>query len=294
MKFEYPTPTGHARAQDGTKLPFYESGQGDTIFIFNGFSCNQANLQHLIRLLAKKYRVVSFDYKGHGKADNPKNYDYVNISGFINDAKRVLEESETKSAILLGYSLGTQMMLEYTKHYPKNVEALIALNGTYGNVFSNFMNTDIFAMLLPSLSAGQNQFGDIYSAVYRTVLSLPYAVKFELLKYILLDNNKCDPKDIEPFIEQLKHLDVHLLIHLANSMHRHSALDYLKTIEQPALLIGGESDLFAPLKVTNEAKEKMQNAEVLVVPNGTHNSNLEQHDFITDKIIRFLDKKTGM
>ncbi len=291
--YEYPKPAGYIQAADGTTLAYFEYGtenEGVPIFILNGFSCCQPNLKHLIDGLTTKYRVITYDYKGHGLSQNPQDMQHINFEGFIDDAQRVLQATKTERAIFIGYSMGAQLMLEYGFQNPSVPVAMISLMGTMGRVFDNFLNTDILARGIPYLYWGLENFSDAYQTVWNLIMKTPFELRFRASSRIFIDGPNCDPEDIRPFLDQLAHLDVRLLVQMAYEMHNHSTLNYLSRIETPALFLAGEHDLFAPLRCSEEATELMPNAELVVIPGGSHNANLERHEFITEETHKFLDK----
>ena len=129
-------------ANDGTRIAYYVRGEGFPIFIFNGFTCSEANLKPIVNLLSKKYKVIYWDYKGHGMSGTPRSYKEVTVAGSVDDARRVLEKLNVKKAIFLGYSTGAQIMFEYNFRYPEVANSLISIAGFSDRVMDSFLNLD--------------------------------------------------------------------------------------------------------------------------------------------------------
>jgi len=58
----YPSPAGYFVAADGVQLPWFQYGEADaaqTIFLLNGFTCNQFNTAKVVAGLAGDYRITA-------------------------------------------------------------------------------------------------------------------------------------------------------------------------------------------------------------------------------------------
>lgn len=282
-------PTGFAESADGSKLPWYSTGTGERqIFIFNGFTCNQHNIKYLLEGLAPGFRVVAWDYKGHGLAEGARDLTTVTIDGFLDDARRVKEAAGLDKPVLLGYSMGAQFVLEYALRYPAEVEALISLNGITGRVFDRFMNTNLMAGLIPLLRSGLPVLENIYEFLWKGAMNLPFELRFEMSKLLFLDAEMARPEDVRPFMDSLADLDVRLMLELAREIHEHNPLEELHRIQAPTLFLTGDKDNFAPSICSVEARSRIPGARLRYIPGGTHNANLEQPEFILEAIHDFL------
>jgi pimeloyl-ACP methyl ester carboxylesterase len=281
----YPRPKGYIDTPAG-RLPYFIYGQGRPIFIFNGFTCCQYNLKRIINNLKSKYKIVSLDYIGHGLADNPKDLQHITIQDFIEDSKKVIEATKLDKPILLGYSMGAQLMFEYIRQNPENASGLISLNGTMGRAFDNFFKTDLVSHLL--INQHLHPIRELTEFLWKAMTRVPFNIQFFFASFFFLDKKKCKYDDIYPFLNQLKDIDEALLVELANKMHIHNSLPYLEQINQQTLFLAGEWDMFTPLVCSKKAHEKMPNSELVVIPKGTHNTVMERYDFISSQIDKYI------
>lgn len=90
----------------------------------NGEDCNY--FEHQISYFSRYYRVVAIDTRGHGKS--PRGEKPFSIRQFSEDLKDCLEAMNIAKIILLGFSDGGNIALEFALKYPKRVEKLV-LNG---------------------------------------------------------------------------------------------------------------------------------------------------------------------
>ncbi|WP_230199071.1 alpha/beta fold hydrolase [Risungbinella massiliensis] len=91
-------------------------------------------------LLAKHYKVVTFDGRGAGKSPDP-----VGDVNCVEDLKRLLVQLNIHRTTLIGHSMGGQIATDFSLEYPEYVSELIliapALSGFhYSSEFVKYMN----------------------------------------------------------------------------------------------------------------------------------------------------------
>jgi pimeloyl-ACP methyl ester carboxylesterase len=81
---------------------------------------------HQIAHFSKNYRIIAIDTRGHGQS--PRGEKPFAIKQFAEDLKDFLDAINIEKAIILGFSDGGNIALEFVLKYPERVEKLI-LNG---------------------------------------------------------------------------------------------------------------------------------------------------------------------
>lgn len=96
---------------NGVRIRFVEQGQGPAIVLMHGYTGTLD--RHFIANgvfanLAKDYRVIAIDLRGHGKSDKPHD---ANAYGetMAGDVVRLLDHLKIPRAHVLGYSLGAMI-----------------------------------------------------------------------------------------------------------------------------------------------------------------------------------------
>ena len=107
-------------------LHYIEQGQGYPLILLhgNGESCDY--FEHQIPYFARSYRVIAIDTRGHGKS--PRGNKPFTIKQFAEDLNDFMVEKNIAKAILLGFSDGGNIAMEFALKHPEKVEKLI-LNG---------------------------------------------------------------------------------------------------------------------------------------------------------------------
>ncbi len=108
------------------QLHYIEQGQGQPLVLLHGNGENCNYFEHQISYFSRYYRVIAIDTRGHGKS--PRGEKPFSIRQFSEDLKDCLEAMDIAKTILLGFSDGGNIALEFALKYPERVEKLV-LNG---------------------------------------------------------------------------------------------------------------------------------------------------------------------
>jgi len=108
-------PPGAARAQAdqffdsaGVRIHYVEAGQGEPVILLHGYTDNLRNnwiATSVLPTLAKRYRVVALDARGHG--DSGKPHDRAAYGPEMGmDIVRLMDRLGIRRAHIVGYSMG--------------------------------------------------------------------------------------------------------------------------------------------------------------------------------------------
>ncbi len=110
------------------KVHYKSLGKGNTALIFvHGWTADMTSWRYQVPAFDGKVRMVLVDLPGHGKSDKPEiNY---TMDLFARAVDAVLTEAGVEKAVLIGHSMGTPVVRQYYRLYPKKVIALVAVDG---------------------------------------------------------------------------------------------------------------------------------------------------------------------
>lgn len=80
------------------------------------------------RKLAENHSVTAFDLRGHGQSEWVSDGDY-GVMDHVFDLATLMQEHIGQKAILIGHSLGGNIVLRYTGLFPDRVSKLVAIEG---------------------------------------------------------------------------------------------------------------------------------------------------------------------
>ncbi len=279
--------TGIHTAADGTNIWYGTIGEGPDVVLCDGFACDGFIWPFLIDDLIEKYRVVRWHYRGHGQSGEPRDPDRVSVEDLCDDLSGVLDALDIDSAIFMGHSMGVQVILQYYGLEPERVEALVPICGTFKRPLDTFHNHDHLNTLLPYLDRLVAWAPDKVQTFWETVASSPLSL---LASRGEINARLVRTTDFAPYLEHVARMNVQTFVSMLSRLAEHSAEDILPTIEVPTLVVASEHDTFTPMSRSEEMVEMIPNAELLVLPGGTHIGPLELPATVNGAIEKFLSE----
>ncbi len=105
------------------QLHYSEQGQGQPLILLHGNGEDGSYFVHQISHFSSKYRIIAIDTRGHGKS--PRGDKPFTIKQFAEDLNDFMNEKGIAKAILLGFSDGGNIALEFALKYPEKVDKMI-------------------------------------------------------------------------------------------------------------------------------------------------------------------------
>src|SRR5574340_1197071 len=98
-------------------------GYGPSLIFVHGYTTTSNFWWHQVPDLAKRYRVVRFDLRGHGESGKPHDIPYT-IEGFAQDLFDVMNALAIDSAVIFGLSMGGAVVMQFALDHPERVTGL--------------------------------------------------------------------------------------------------------------------------------------------------------------------------
>ena len=129
------------RSADGTRLHTEVFGREDgyPIVLAHGITCAIRAWTYQIADLAREYRVIAFDHRGHGRSDIPRRGRY-SLSHLAADVDAVLDATLApgERAVIAGHSMGGMAIAAWSDRYrhkvPSRADAVTLINTTTGDL----------------------------------------------------------------------------------------------------------------------------------------------------------------
>jgi len=100
---------------------YYEvAGKGNAIVMIHGGLLTKEMWDGSFESLARKYRVVRYDLRNHGKSRSE-----AATFAHFSDLKTLLDDLKIDKAVIMGLSLGGKIDSDFALHYPDRVNGLI-------------------------------------------------------------------------------------------------------------------------------------------------------------------------
>ncbi len=112
---------------DGTSLYYTVKGKGIPIVFIHPPVLTHVNFKYQIEELAQKFKVITFDIRGHGRSQysrQPITYPLI-----VEDIRHLLDHLEINKAFICGYSTGGSIVLEFLLTYADRSLGGIVISG---------------------------------------------------------------------------------------------------------------------------------------------------------------------
>ena len=177
--------TSTVATNDGISIAFDVHGTGTTALVFvHGWSCDRSYWKHQVPLFSQRYKVVTVDLGGHGESGMGRK-DWT-ICSFGNDVATVVKKLGLRRVVLIGHSMGGDVIADAALQLPGRVAGLIMVD-TYKSLGSGRTPESVQAIV----SMFRTNFADSVRPLVRSMF-LPNSDP-SLVEYVALDMSSAPP-----------------------------------------------------------------------------------------------------
>ena len=227
------------------------------LLLTHGYASSSHAWAPVVDAFSPERRCITWDVKGHGKADYPDDPAEYSIPLTIAEMEAILDAKGIERAVLVGHSMGGYLSLEFHKAHPERVAALV-LVGT-GPGFRKDEARD-----------GWNQICERYVTI--------------------LTEKGFDGLGKSAELDGSVHRNVDGLIRAARGILRQrdaGVIDSLPSIAVPTLIVVGEKD--KPVLAGSEyMAKKIPGSQHVVIAGAPHAPMLTHPDEFNDALAKFL------
>ena len=111
----------------GVRIYYTVKGQGSPVILIHGLLSSAAinwGLPGTIDLLAKDYRVIALDCRGHGLSGKPDAADQYGVA-MVEDIVRLMDHLHLEKAQVVGYSMGGMITMKLLTLHPERVSSAV-------------------------------------------------------------------------------------------------------------------------------------------------------------------------
>lgn len=257
--------------QQGNTLIHYQvSGSGPPVVLLHSFLCSGAMWQPQLQPLSEHYQLINIDLRGHG-GSGPCTEPFV-LNELLVDALAVLDRLEIERAVWAGLSIGGMIALRAALNAGHRVAGLILLDSDAG------CETRYKKLKYKMLVALAGLIG--------TAPLIPLVLKLFFCK----ETRRSKPELVRTWQQRMAAVPLATIRNgVAALIRRNTLLDRLGSVTAPALVIVGAEDASLPPSCSQRLAAALANAELLVIEQAGHLSNLEQPEQVTAAMLEYLD-----
>lgn len=289
MSTSPPLQQGFVRTDDGMQLYWKQIGEGGgpALVCCNGVGVSTFFWKYLVRRFAPERAVILWDYRGHGRSSLPGPEHRVDIPRMAMDLGCLLDSLEIAEAVLLGHSMGSQVILERYRQRPGGIVGLVSVLGTFGHPLDTFgdlaFSRQIFDVVLHAAGAAPT----LFDAFSKLVVATPLA--YDLSRLLnLVDAGRMSRHDLRQYTHHLADMGFDVFFRFLAELGEHGAGDILPGIAVPTLVVAAEFDGFTPYRLAESMAEAIPGSEYLLLKGASHAGIVEQPEAIHDAISAWL------
>ena len=118
---------------NGVSLYYEVTGHGPPLVLAHGFACGLRMWDPQVNALARSWRVVTYDVRGHGISEAPDDPAAYSQAISVADLRALLEHLKMRRAAVGGLSMGGNIALNFALAHPDMVTALIVADTGAGS-----------------------------------------------------------------------------------------------------------------------------------------------------------------
>ena len=256
---------------NNTNLAYDDHGIGLPILFLPAFPLNRTMWQgELISLLSdERYRLIALDWRGFGESEITDPISTMDL--FADDVAGLLDSLGIQQAVLCGLSMGGYAAFAFLRKYPQRISGLILADTRPGaDTPEAQANRENVARIAETQGTG--------------------AIADLQVPRVLSEYTRQHHPEVEMRVRQMiEAATVQGIAAASRGMGlRADSTDLLARITCPTLVIVGEQDALTPPSVAKEYAEQIPGAQITVITNAGHLSNLEQPAAFLQAIQGFL------
>ncbi|MGE1152610.1 alpha/beta fold hydrolase [Pseudomonas kitaguniensis] len=110
----------------GCSLHYAEYGHGTPLILIHGLGSSSEDWEFQVAVLARHYRLIVVDVRGHGRSDKPR--ERYSIQGFSADLQALIEHLNLPPAHVVGLSMGGMIAFQLAVDAPGLIKSLCIVN----------------------------------------------------------------------------------------------------------------------------------------------------------------------
>lgn len=216
---------------------------------------------------AAAFRLISIDLPGHG--NSPDQQGDLDLADYADCVCEVLDELRIGRASVVGLSLGGMIAQAFALKYPHRLTALVLahtsarteapVKGIWSGRIARFEKEGMEAQVLPTLE-----------------------------RWFTRAFAESSPLTLAWLSDQIRRTSSWGYVSAIKAIQGLDHLDKLQKIKAPALVVAGEQDSAVPPAAAAKIAERLNNAQMLVVPGAAHLGNVEKPVEFTEAVGAFL------
>lgn len=269
---------------DGVRLHYLECGDGPPLVFVHGWGLNLHSWDAQIRFFQDRFRVIAYDWRGHGASDRTPPYAFPALARELDG---ILDTLGASSPILCGHSMGGTIVMEYVTTYSRPVGGLLLVDtnvpGTFWDRLVHWTRCEGSSFITEALAlvVGDHRALEMVSGVYGHLF--------------WADSWRRDHPDA--YAAWRREFADGIFTGMTNayraSAKRPNPEPAMRALSLPTLVVNGTADWVFPVAMARRIASSMNGATLALIEGAGHMSMCEQPDVVNAHIDGFLRRLAG-
>jgi pimeloyl-ACP methyl ester carboxylesterase len=252
---------------NGINTHFTRQGAGEALLLLHGFASSTYTWRNVEDSLASDFKVVAVDLPGFGLTQALNTT--PTIEAYVEFSNAFMQTFGINDAVLLGNSFGGEISWRFALTHPDRVRALILVDAAGYPHESPVIFKLLRVPLLGEMIAGINA---------KTIVR-------KNLQQVFVDDGLVTDEVVDNYYYRLLKEGNRETALARARMKPDTLYKSLPQIRQPALIIWGEQDIWAPVEFAHRFAADIPNAQLAILPNCGHLPQEEKPEEVT-KLVR--------
>ena len=264
---------------NGIETYYEDYGDGQPIVVLHGATANHQVWAEQLQPLTDDYRVILYDLRGHGKTGS-SDLDRYTADTYADDLAVLVDALNLDQPVVLGHSLGGMIGYRFADEHPEKLSALITVG----------------AITPESFSAGERAFKFAHSRVITPLMEYKWVLDGAVwVQQKLFGDDSTPDRDRLEELREAHECETPELPTDERTKITRGLQEYLtsswswQSSEVPVLMLYGENEPFIESHASY-LKTKLDNCRTAEIPEASHNSQVDNPEFIRTRVREFLEK----
>jgi len=254
---------------NGIEINCVVEGEGPWVTMSHSLACNLSMWDEQAKLLARDYKVLRFDTRGHGASSAPEGA--YTLEQMADDLHGLFAALGIRRSHFVGLSMGGMIGETYALKYP--------------GVFQSMVLADTTSRRPPN---AEQMWGErVRMAREQGMAAL---VEGTLGRWFTAPYRQAHPEVMARIGNDIRNTPVAGFAGCCEAIARIDVLDRLREIDCPALVIVGDQDHGTPPEMAQQIHANLRGSELLIIPSAAHLSNVEQPAVFNSALTGFLGR----
>jgi 3-oxoadipate enol-lactonase len=252
---------------NGIQIHYTIDGAGPWLAMSHSLACDSRMWDEQVAVLARRFKVLRFDTRGHGQTDAPKG-EYT-LDQLADDAAGLLAALGIGQTHWIGISMGAMIGQTLAVRTPGLLASAVLADTTSRNP------PEVWQMWKDRIDVAESK-------------GMEALVEPTLARWFTAPYLKARPDRVKTIADMIRATPVAGYVGCCHALPKINLTDRLKEIKVPVLALTGAEDASAP--TTKTIHENIPGSAFVSIPSASHIANIEQPEAFNAALTNFYDR----